>query len=59
MGNKHVTEANRFLFWMEGSKGYPTHARQYAIMKEINFLCQALKLRQIFLLFLSINSMIP
>jgi len=60
MGNKHVTEANRFLFWVEGSKGYPTHTCQYVIMKEIKtFLCQALKLRQIFLLFLSINSMIP
>jgi len=21
MGNKHVTEAHHFLFWMEGSKG--------------------------------------
>jgi len=55
VGNKHVTEANLFLFffcfWVEGSKGYPTHVCQYAIMKEINFLCQALKLRQIFYYF--------
>jgi len=49
-----------FSFGVEGSKGYPTHVCQYAIMKEFKtFLCQALKLRQIFLLFLSINSMIP
>jgi len=35
-----------FSFGWKAQKGYPTHARQYAIMKEINFLCQALKLCQ-------------
>jgi len=50
-----------FSFGWKAQKGYPTHACQYAIMKEINlihFLCQALKLHQIFSLFLSIKSMI-
>jgi len=52
---KHIA----FSFGWKAQKGYPTHACQYAIVKEINFLCQASKLRQIFLLFLSVNSMIP
>jgi len=36
-----------FSFGWKARKGYPTHACHYAIMKEINFLCQALKLHQI------------